>query len=75
MTQRPKFCDARRDATRNKPQRRTPPLNRAGTQRFKGFSHWVTRGHFLALTSKIITLDAMLNFDADVKKRSCVTNG
>ncbi len=35
----------------------------------KGFSHWVTRGHLFVLMSKILPLGAMLNFDADVKKK------
>ncbi len=40
--------------------------------RLKAFSHWVTRGRFLRLTSTNSTIG--FNFDADVKKRPRVTN-
>ena len=34
----------------------------------QGVSLWLTRGSFFGLTSKILPLGSMLNFDADVKK-------
>ncbi len=34
----------------------------------KGFSHWVTSGHFFGVDVKNFTIGFNINFDADVKK-------